>query len=187
MRTLVFLASLGLLADPLQAQYTAPLHNFEFGAAGVVPLNGYGTNGFNAGAGWRAGYQLRLLKHLGGEAGFTEAWPIAIDTCLTATFTCFSSRQYLKLLDYGLRGVVPLAGGRVELSLGVGGGYVWNQWKTYNNCALVQYSGKAAFALDRKGRVRVGFTLRLWRDLGRPTQQWISATGSVIVGLGSRP
>jgi hypothetical protein len=150
-------------------------------------LDGYGTNGFSRGAGWRGGYELRLLKHLGAEAGFTEAWPIAIDTCLTATFTCFSSRQYLKLLDYGLRGVAPLAGGRVELSIGVGGGYVWNQWKTYNNGVLFQYSGKAVFALDRNGRVRVGFTLRLWRDLGRPTQQWFSTTGGVIVGLGSRP
>ena len=184
MRTLVLFASLGLLADPLHAQYSARLHSFEFGAAGVIPLNGYG---YSAGAGWRAGYQLRVLKHLGGEAGFTEAWPIAIDTCLTANFTCLSSRQYVKLLDYGLRGVAPLAGGRVELSVGAGGGYVWNQWKTYNNGALFQYSGKAAFALDRKGRVRLSFTLRFWRDLGRPTQQWISTAGGVVVGLGRRP
>jgi hypothetical protein len=184
MRTLVLLAGLSLLAEPLHAQYSAPLHSFEFGAAGVIPLNGYG---YRVGAGWRAGYQLRVLKHLGGDAGFTEAWPMAIDTCLTAYFTCFSSRQYLKLLDYGLRGVAPLAGGRVELSIGTGGGYIWNQWKTYNNGALFQYSGRAALALDRKGRVRVGFTLRFWRDLGRPTQQWISTTGAVMVGLGGRP
>ena len=101
--------------------------------------------------------------------------------------TCISSRQYLKFLDYGLRGTAPLAGGRLDLSIGAGGGYVWNQWKTYNNGALFQYSGKATYALDRKGRVRVGFTLRFWRDLGRPTQQWFSTSGSVIVGLGSRP
>ena len=187
MRTPVLVACLGLLAAPLHAQNNSPLHTFEVGAAAVVPLSGYGTNGFSAGAGWRAGYQLRLLKHLGGETGFTEAWPVAIDTCLTFRFTCISSRQYLKFLDYGLRGTAPLAGGRLDLSIGAGGGYVWNQWKTYNNGALFQYSGKATYALDRKGRVRVGFTLRFWRDLGRPTQQWFSTTGGVIVGLGSRP
>ena len=139
-----------------------------------------------AGAGLRVGYELRLLRHLGAETGFTEVWPIAADTCLGRS-TCITSRQFLKLLDYGLRGVAPLAGGRVELSIGMGGAYVWNQWKTFNNGALVQYSGKAAFARDHKARVRVDFTLRLWRDLGRPTQQWLSTTGGVTVRLGNRP
>jgi hypothetical protein len=97
----------------------------------------------------------------------------------------------LKLLDYCLRGVAPLAAGRVEFSVGVGGGYVWHQYGFSglfgSNQPLLQYSGKAAFALDRQGRSRVSLTLRTWRDIGRPTQQWLSTTVGVVVGLGRRP
>jgi hypothetical protein len=30
----------------------------------------------------------------------------------------------------------------------------------------------------------LGFTVRTWRDLGRPIQQWLSTTVSLIYGLG---
>ena len=189
MRTFVFVACLGLLAGPSYPQVAATRHNFEFGAAGIFPVNGYQTASYSAGPGWRAGYELRIFKHLGAEGGFTAGWPVGTDTC--NRFGCVYSRQTLKLLDYGLRGVVPLAAGRVELSIGLGGGYVWHQYGysgTFGtNQALFQYSGKAAFALDRQRRVRLSFTVRTWRDLGRLTQQWVSATGGVIVGLGNLP
>jgi hypothetical protein len=183
----LFLILLCSVVVAAKAQVNAPLHNFEVSAAGGFPLSGYATNGFTAGPGWHTGYELRILKYLAPETGFTEIWPVAIDTCLSYRYTCISSRQYLKLFDYGLRGTAPLAGGRVELSLGVGGGYEWNQWKRYNNGALFQYAGKAAFAVTHGGRVRAAFTVRLWRDLGRPTQQWLLTTGGVVVGLGRRP
>jgi hypothetical protein len=189
MPTFVLLSCLALLAGPSYAQSPVGRHNFEFGVAGVFPVSGYRTSAYSAGPGWRAGYELRLVKHLGAEAGFTAGWPVGTDTC--SRFGCTYSRHNLNLLDYGLRGVAPLAAGRVELSIGLGGGYVWHQYGFSGpfgpNQGLFQYSGKAALALDRKGRVRVSFTVREWRDLGRPTQQWLSTTVGVIVGLGSRP
>jgi hypothetical protein len=130
---------------------------------------------------------LRIIKYLGAEAGFTDAWPVGPDSCVR--FGCSYSRQTLKLLDYGLRGVAPLAGGRVELSIGLGGGYVWHKYGYYgsfgSNQALFQYSGKAAFALDHRHRFRAITAVRTWRDLGRPTLQWLSVTGGIEVGLGS--
>jgi len=184
-----FLACLGLPAGFSYAQSAATLHNFEFGAAGVFPVSGYKTEGFSAGPGWRAGYEIRPIKYLGAEAGFTEGWPAGIDNC--DRFGCTYSRQTLKLLDYGLRGVAPLANGRLELSVGLGGGYAWYQYGSSGpygtNQHLLQYSAKAAYALDGRGRFRLGFTVRTWRDLGRPTQQWLATTCSVIVGLGRRP
>jgi hypothetical protein len=189
MRTLVFLSCVGLLARPSYSQGAVGRHNFEFAAAGVFPVSGYRTTDYSAGPGWRAGYELRLVKYLGAEAGFTEGWPIGTDTC--GRFGCTYSHQNLKLLDYGLRGVAPVVARRLELSIGLGGGYVWHQYGFSGpfgpNQALFQYSGKAAFALHRQGRLRVAFTVRAWRDLGRPTQQWLSTTVGVIVGLGSRP
>ena len=180
-----FITWLVLLAASAYGQ-TAARHNLEFGAAGVLPLSGYRTTGYSAGPGWRTGYELRLVKHLGAETGFTEGWPVGIESC--GRFGCTYSRQSLRLLDYGLRGVVPLAAGRVELSIGLGGGYVWHQYGDSGpfgpNGALIQYSGKAAYALDRRRRFGIAFTIRTWRDLGRPTQQWLSTTGGIVVRLG---
>lgn len=149
-------------------------------------MGGYLANRYSSGPGWRGGYELRPLKHLGAEAGFTEAWPVGTDVC--SRLGCAYSRQTLKLLDYGLRGVVPLAGGRVELSIGLGGGYVWHKYGYSGmfgtNQALFQYSGKTSFALDQGRHFRANFTVRIWRDLGRPTQQWLSTIGGIEVAFG---
>jgi hypothetical protein len=92
----------------------------------------------------------------------------------------------VSFLDYGLRGIVPVAAGRVELSAGLGGGYIWyGPDDSYYNGSLLQYSGKATVAIDHHKHFRVGFTIRTWRDLGRPTQQWLSTTLSVVYGLGT--
>jgi hypothetical protein len=188
MRTVALFVCLDLLAGASHAQSAFARHNLEFGAAGVFPVSGYRTISYDAGPGWAAAYELRLLKHLGAEAGFTEAWPVATDGC--SRFGCTYSRQPLKLLDYGLRGVASL-GARTELSIGLGGGYIWHPYGYSGpfgpNQHLLQYSGKAAFALDPQHRFRLTLTLRAWRDLGRPTQQWLSTTAGVCIGLGRRP
>ncbi len=103
-------------------------------------------------------------------------------------YGCASSRENFRLLDYGLRGILPLAGGRVELSAGLGGGYVLHPFGYSGpygpNQSLFQYSGKAAIAVDHAGRIRISFGVRTWRDLGRPTQQWLSTTAGVSYGFG---
>src|SRR4051812_7090088 len=124
MRILVLLCFFGALSAASDGQSTVPLHNFEVAGAAVFPLNGWRTFGYTSGAGWRTGYEFRPLRHLAADAGFTETWPAAIDTCSRFSPVCASSRQYLKLLDYGLRGIAPIAHGQVELSVGLGGGYV---------------------------------------------------------------
>ena len=176
------LTGLGLIALALCGQVPVTRHNLEVGATGIFPVNGYIANEYSAGPGWRPGYELRLLKPLGAEVGWTESWPLGT-SC--DRFGCTYPRETLKLLDYGLRGHILLGGGRVDLSVGAGGGYVWHPEDAfYKNGALFQYSGKAAIALDHRGRFRISFTVRLYRDLGRPTQQWLSTTGSFIYGFG---
>src|SRR4051794_34173376 len=88
----------------------AQRHNIEVAAAGVFPVGRYQTGVYSPGPGWHISYELRLSKRLGAEAGFTEGWLVGTDTC--NRFGCAYSRQTLKLLDYGLRGVVPLASGK---------------------------------------------------------------------------
>jgi len=173
------------MAGGLWAQSGIALHNLEIGGAGLFPVSGYKTDAYSAGAGWRPGYELRFLRPLGAEVGFTEAW-LPGSSC--GHFGCTHPRETLKLLDYGLRGHIPLDAGRFDLSAGVGGGYIWYQYgNSFTNGSLLQYSGRAAVAIDRRRRWRVAFTLRTWRDLGRPTQQWLSTTASVIFGMGGMP
>lgn len=175
----------GLLAAGVWAQTGPPLHNVEIGAAGLFPVSGYKTDAYSTGPGWHPGYEFRFLRPLGAEVGWTEAW-LPGSSC--ESYGCTHPRETFKLMDYGLRGHILLDAGRFDFSAGVGGGYIWYQYgDSFTNGSLFQYSGKAAVALDRRRRWRIAFTLRTWRDLGRPTQQWLSTTASVIFGFGRRP
>jgi|GEM_PF-3389692 hypothetical protein len=155
-------------------------------AAGVFPVGGYVAEEYSSGPGLRVGGEFRFAKHLAADAGWTGAWMATFYDC--DRFGCAYSRLENKLLDYGLRGILPLAGGRVELSLGVGGGYIWfdpaSSDHYYYNGSLFQYSGKAAVALGRGGHWRANFTVRTWRDLGRPVQQWLSTAAGISYGFG---
>lgn len=170
----------------LPAQIPIPRVNAEIDASGVFPVGGYVTNAYSAGPGLRVGGELRLARYLAADAGWTGAWLVK-GNC--DPHGCFYPRYENKLLDYGLRGVLPLAGGRVELSIGVGGGYIWydklSDDSFFGNGSLFQYSGKAAVALDRGGHWRVNFTVRTWRDLGRPIQQWLSTAAGISYGFGT--
>lgn len=172
------------MAGALFAQDGVMRHTLEVGGGGMFPVAGYLANEYSAGPSWRPGYEYRFVKALGAEAGFTEAW-LPGTSC--DRFACSHPAEIFKLVDYGIRGHMLLGAGRVELSAGVGGGYIWYRYGSpYTNGSLFQYSAKAALAIGRGKRVRVGATLRAWRDLGRPIQQWLSLVGSVSIGLGGR-
>jgi hypothetical protein len=175
-----------LSAGTLPAQIPIPRANAEIDATGVFPVGGYVTTPYSAGPGLRAGGEIRLTRYLAADAGWTGAWMPTDYGC--NRFGCSNAHLENMFLDYGLRGVLPIAGGRVELSLGVGGGYIWfnrHSDESYNSGSLFQYSGKAAVALDHGGHWRVDFTVRTWRDLGRPTQQWLSTAAGISYGFGT--
>ena len=169
----------------LAAQDGEARHNLEIGGGGVFPIGGYLASEYSAGPSLYAGYELRLQKHLAAEGGWTGSW-LPGTSC--TRFGCAHPRGEVGFLDYGLRGVVPVASGRVELSAGLGGGDIWfGPEDHYYNGSLLQYSGRATVAVDRHQHFRVGFTIRTWRDLGRPIQQWLSTTVSVVYGFGKLP
>jgi hypothetical protein len=178
---------LTLSAVALSAEIPISRANVEIDAAGVFPVGGYKAEEYTAGPGLRVGGELRLQRHLAVDVGWTGAWMATSYDC--SSHGCSYSRLENRFLDYGLRGVLPLAGGRFELSLGLGGGYIWFDQTSgdnyYYNGSLLQYSGKAAVALDRGGHWRVNITVRTWRDLGRPIQQWLSTAGGISYGFGT--
>jgi hypothetical protein len=174
---------MSLLAGVLAAQDGAARHSLEVGGSGVFPLSGWKASEYSAGPGLHAGYQLRLWKYVAADAGWTGSW-LPGTSC--SRYGCTYPRGEVGFLDYGLRGIVPVDGGRVELSAGLGGGYIWfGPDASYYNSALLQYSGRATVAIDHLKHFRVGFTVRTWRDLGRPTQQWLATTVSLVYGLGT--
>jgi hypothetical protein len=177
-----FFVFMSLLAGVLAAQDGAARHSLEVGGGGVFPIGGWKASEYSAGPGLHAGYELRLWKYVAAEAGWTGSW-LPGTSC--SRFGCTHPRGEVGFLDYGLRGILPVAAGRVELSAGLGGGYIWYGLDDrYYNSSLLQYSGRATVAVDHHKHFRVGFTIRTWRDLGRPTQQWLSTTVSVVYGLG---
>ena len=178
-RYLVFLVFIPILA----AQDGATRHNLEVGGGGVYPIGGWLASEYSAGPALHAGYQLRLLKYLAAEGGWTGSW-LPGTSC--SRYGCEHPLGRVGFLDYGLRGIVPVAAGRVELSVGLGGGYIWYGPgdAPYYNGSLLQYSGRATVAVDRRRHFRVGFTVRTWRDTGSPIQQWLSTTVSVFYGFG---
>ena len=167
----------------LAAQDGAARHSVEFGGGGVFPVGGYLASEYSAGPALHAGYELRLLKYLAAEGGWTGSW-LPGSSC--TRYGCEHPVGRVGFLDYGLRGIVPVADGRVELSAGLGGGYIWYGPgdAPYYNGSLLQYSGRATVAVDRRRHFRVGFTVRTWRDTGSPIQQWLSTTVSVVYGFG---
>jgi len=179
--------SLALSTGVLSAQIPIPRASVEIDAAGVLPVDGFKAEEYSAGPGLRVGGEFRLHRNLVAEGGWTAAWMAAYYNC--HSFGCSYSRLENKFLDYGLRGVLPLAGGRVELSVGVGGGYIWfdsaSGDNNYYNVSLFQFSGKGSVALNRNAQWRVNFTVRTWRDLGRPIQQWLSTAAGISYGFGT--
>ena len=168
----------------LAAQAHVTRHTLEFDSVGLFPIGGYKADAYSAGPGLRGGYEFRLQRYVTADVGWTAAW--APGTACDR-FGCTHPRYQNRLLDYGLRGVLPLGRGRVEVSAGFGGGYIWfspSSDSYYYNGSLLQYSAKGTVALNGSRRARLGLTVRAWRDTGRPTQQWLTTAVGVSYGFG---
>jgi hypothetical protein len=175
------LAHAAISIASLTAQDTVPRHEFQTEAGAIVPLGGYKANTYSAGPALRPSYEFRFARPVGAEIGFTQAWMPALEC---DRFSCPTPIEGVRFLDFGLRGHFAPKGTRADLSIGLGGGYVWHDVYNYNfNEPLLQFSGKAMFALDRARRLRLSLSVRHWRDLGRPTQTWLSVAGGIVLGL----
>jgi len=154
-------------------------------ATGILsPLSGYKADDHHTGPAFRIGYEIRLKRYISGEVGWTGAWPTRTE--FGRDFDIIV-RDSFKLVDFGLRGVMPIAGNRAEVSAGVGGGYIWQRRgpsESFLNDSLLQFSGRVTAPVGARHRFRTGITVRVWRDLGRSTQQWLSATGDLTYRFG---
>lgn len=172
-----FLAAALLIAFPcmLPAQSR---YKVQLGATGVFPVTGFLADEYSPGPGLRAGGEVRLHRFVAVDAGWTGAWMPGTEC---SRFGCEHPRYENRLIDYGLRGVIPMSHRGAELSLGVGGGYIWfdrSSFAQYYNSALLQLSVELSVPIGASERFRLESSTRYWRDLGRPIQQWVA------IGLG---
>jgi hypothetical protein len=178
----VFLVFLSFVAAA-RAQSGYSRHTLTVGAGIISPVSGWKTSSYDAGPAVNLSYGCRVDRHLQAEVGYTGALSRYTD-CYK--FGCSLERKRVSLMDYGLRAILPLKNEHVQISAGLGGGYIWNDLgslNSFHNDVLIQYSGRMSVALDARQRFRVGSTLRFWRDIGRPTQQWLTVSGDFTYGF----
>jgi hypothetical protein len=152
---------------------------FSIGAGGGFPASGYRTDPFSNGASFAAAYEFRLWKYVAPHLDLVNLLP---NHANYSKFGVSYSRERVTLLSFGVRGVVPLARGRVELFAGPGAVHVWSsQFELTSGFQapswLLGIDAGGRMAIDRKHRFWIGPTVRYSRDGGRPTEEWVSLTG----------
>jgi hypothetical protein len=175
-----FLILLGTLTNftALAADLHFAASTLVAGFGGAFPASGYRTFAFHNGPSLSAEYEFGVHRFAAATIG-VENFLLPFDN--TSKFGTSITRERVTLMPFGLRGIVPVANGRVELFAGTGGAVLWSS--EYNlahpfqgDKLLWHLNGGARIAIDRAKHFRIGPTVRHYRDLGRPTQQWVSAT-----------
>jgi Outer membrane protein beta-barrel domain len=181
-RTFAVFALLGGLSCPALGQSLTNI--VEVGGGGGFPISSSADYYSNAPA-IIGRYELDFHKYLGAEIGIENVRPTFTYYCGDG---CFNSiRGRVTLLPFGLRGVFPSHGGRLEFFAGAGGAYAWNAVNATSlpyppppGAWMFQVSGGARFALDHARHLWVGSTARYYNSLSSQsynTQAWVSWTG----------
>ena len=159
---------------------------FTVGVGGAFPVSGYRTSGFHNGPSFVGDYEFGLHRFVAANIG-VENFSLPYD--VNSKFGMSTNRERVTLMPFGLRGIIPLADDHIELFAGTGAAVLWSS--EYNlghpfqrNNILWQLNSGARIAIDRSKHFRMGPTVRYYRDLGRPTQQWVSVTGELSFRFG---
>lgn len=191
-----FLCFLGVCCvQTLPGQEAIHTSTVTLSAGGQV----YSYNHFDehGGPAFNGRYEFRLWKYLALEAGVDTLLPelhfivpvpvisngvVLASNCPTCVSVLESERTRLTILPFGAKGILPIANGRAELFLGLGGAYGWNAfyYHDFANALLAQASLGGRFALDRKRRYWLGTSARGYStgysNYGPNRQTWLSWT-----------
>ena len=120
-----------------------------------------------------------MFRYLAPAVGLADFLPNYTDY---GKYTTTVSRERVTLLSLGFRGILPLAHGRVELFAGPSAAHLWSSAYELTEGYLsprwlFEVDGGGRVAIDRHRHFWIGPTARFTRDIGRPTQEWVSLTG----------
>lgn len=171
--TLFFFTTLLAAADPQFGTSTITI-----GAGTAIPGSGYRAFRFQTGAAFTVEYEFRLHKFFAATIGMESDVHTAKNYGREPQP---DSRERITRFPFGLRTILPIASGRLELFAGTGGApYTTSDYQLSNtyqkNTVLWHVNGGFRAALDAKQRFFLGPTVRHYRDVGRPTEQWTSLT-----------
>jgi hypothetical protein len=155
----------------------------SIGVGGGLPAGGFRTEQFLNGPAFSASYEFRLFKYVAPEIGLVDLLPNYTEY---SKYGSSISRYRVTLLSMGIRGVLPLAHGRVELFAGPGATRVWSsQYDLARGFDapkwLLEISGGGRIAIDHGRHFWAGPTVHFSRDGGRPTEEWVSLTADFAV------
>jgi hypothetical protein len=95
----------------------------SIGAGGGFPASGFRTDQFSNGPSFAAAYEFRLWKYVAPRLDLVNLLPNYANYSKVGVSY---SRERVTLLSFGVRGVVPLAQGRIELFAGPSAVHVWS-------------------------------------------------------------
>ncbi len=183
---LFFLLVAVIGADGQEANGTSTV-TFGLGAGRPVSYN-YGVGG---GPQLNGSYEYRFLRHWAAEFGVDtthvktgiesvtvtapgSATGVTNTASDTYSYTYSKTNALATSMPFGLRGILPLAQGRLELFGGGGGAYLWNPGVYGNNGGWGwQASLGARLAVDQKRRYWFGTSGRYVHANGGYPPRWI--------------
>jgi len=167
-----------------------------FGLGAGRPANSYYPGGLQL----NGTYEYRLSKHWAAEFG-VDTTQVKIDTftytyIVPAGVTIFGglptsyTYSYSKAnalatsMPFGFRGIMPLSQGKLELSAGGGGAYLWNP--NSNGGWGWQATLGARLAVDKQRRFWLGTTGRYIQANSAYPSRWVVWSGDLSFRFGGR-
>ncbi len=142
-------------------------------------------------------YEFRILKYLAVEAGVENTLPsitryeffgipagVSLLAFQQVCCVLIPDRTQVTLLPFGLKGILPLSGGRFELFAGGGGAYAWHSGDSFANAWLLQTSMGGRVALDRGHHFWLGTSGHFFTNFGAGRQEWLTWTADLGLRFG---
>lgn len=193
---------LALAPFPLLGQEAIHTSTFTLGVGGLP----YSYDSFReyGGPTFTGRYEYRLWKYLAVESGVDTLLPstphveilpvissgVTLNSysngiCSACVFVSVRDTARITLVPFGLKGILPIADGRVELFGGLGGAYAWHSdYGRYQNALLGQVSLGGRIALEHGRRFWLGTTLQGYSNFGSGKQAWVPWTINLGIRFG---
>ena len=190
-----------LLASISTSQEAVHTSTLTLGVGGESRQNTYPQS--STGPAFKVNYEFRLAKYFAVEAGTEMLFPKTVQyqptyvilagtnlinyfngVTTVSAYTPSFERRPVATVPFGIKGILPLAHGRLELFAGVGGAYGWNH-NRYLNSWYGQTSLGGRFALDKGQQFWVGTSGRYANNFSNTSRQsWLSWTADFSVRFG---
>lgn len=198
-RTFCFLLCLAGLVN-CYGQDSIHSSTVTLSAGGEVPT--YNQFGESNGPAFRGNYEFRLLKYLALEAGVETMLPKTTQYLYSPVFNLgqpsnvfFSSSSPYVLIEakdteqntflpFGVKGILPVRGSRIELLGGFGGAYVWHSDGSFRNAWVTQTNVGARIAVDQGRHFWLGTSGHFYSNFGSRRQEWLSWTADLGLRFG---